>query len=316
MRESATYTVDNNVRAPEVPDDEGQAMNRTQLVFLSVALACFFAVGLSAAALSSSVSSDPTEAVNPDYDVVPVAGEDLEEFESDIDENENEESGGSDTASSGGGADSSDDQASGGQEDDQSESAAEQGQEGDPIEVPDSDSSDGESQSQQANAEQEAQDQQSAQDQSTFGGLAIFDETQLSILDLLTLLVILAVLAFVAVQIYRHRERLRELGGSDEPDGEDLPPEWTGGPPPDENVVFETWDMLVRELDVENRHALTTRECANVASEEGLDREAVETLRLAFEDVRYGGRPVTDERRTRVRELRRRLHLSRNGDSL
>lgn len=57
---------------------------------------------------------------------------------------------------------------------------------------------------------------------------------------------------------------------------------------------------MVRELDVERPWSLTPGECRRAAVEAGMDPEAVGTLTRAFREVRYGERPVTDERRERA----------------
>jgi len=85
------------------------------------------------------------------------------------------------------------------------------------------------------------------------------------------------------------------------------------GPPADDNLVFEAWDDLLSDLDVDRPETLTTRECADAAAAAGFDREEIDRLRLDFEAVRYGGRPVTDDRRNRARTARKRLGL--NGES-
>jgi len=66
---------------------------------------------------------------------------------------------------------------------------------------------------------------------------------------------------------------------------------------------------MMRSLDVDDRRARTTEECASAAANAGMDPDAVETLTRTFEEVRYGQRPVTDDRRQRVSQVCQRLQL-------
>ena len=62
------------------------------------------------------------------------------------------------------------------------------------------------------------------------------------------------------------------------------------------NAVYSAWhEMATRALDASERTA-TPSEVAGAAVRSGLDRDAVRTLTSLFEEVRYGDRPVTDER--------------------
>jgi hypothetical protein len=54
---------------------------------------------------------------------------------------------------------------------------------------------------------------------------------------------------------------------------------------------------------------MTTAECASAAVAAGLDRDAVDSLRSLFENVRYGSQPITDEDARRARESLRRMNL-------
>ncbi|MFB6164436.1 MAG: DUF4129 domain-containing protein [Haloarculaceae archaeon] len=59
-------------------------MNRQQLTSVAVALACFLAVGVSATTLADTVSSSPSEAVDPNYDVLPIDGGDVADLQAQI----------------------------------------------------------------------------------------------------------------------------------------------------------------------------------------------------------------------------------------
>jgi hypothetical protein len=54
------------------------------------------------------------------------------------------------------------------------------------------------------------------------------------------------------------------------------------------NEVYQAWCEMVRRLEVTRPHVMTPRELARAAVEQGFDREPVESLTGAFEQVRYG----------------------------
>ncbi|WP_335998595.1 DUF4129 domain-containing protein [Halorientalis halophila] len=287
-------------------------MNRTQFTSLLIALVCFGAVGVSASTLSSSVAADPSEALDPDYELIPVAGDGLERLDSAVAQNGDQRAAGGGDGDDGSGGDDS------GDDDERADPGAEGEQEADESDP------DGSEESEQSNdgagsdgggggGEQEAEAQSGGPSMS--GGLGLFDQ-RFTIADLLTLLGLALLLLATAWVVYRYRDRIRALlAQPDEEAVEDGPTVLTDGPPPDDNEVFESWEALVSSLDVAEPHTLTTRECADAASDEGFDREEIERLRLVFEDVRYGGRPVTDGRRRRARTARERLDIGRNGES-
>ncbi|WP_159076998.1 DUF4129 domain-containing protein [Halococcoides cellulosivorans] len=69
-----------------------------------------------------------------------------------------------------------------------------------------------------------------------------------------------------------------------------------------DNAVYRAWAEMVDALDVGDPETTTPQEFATHAIEAGMDRSAVEDLTLLFDEVRYGDRPVTDERERRARE--------------
>lgn len=69
---------------------------------------------------------------------------------------------------------------------------------------------------------------------------------------------------------------------------------------PTTNAVYRSWrEMATAAVDASDR-TVTASEVARAAVTSGFDREAVRTLTDLFEEVRYGGRPVTDERERRA----------------
>ncbi|WP_276271122.1 DUF4129 domain-containing protein [Haloarcula litorea] len=67
-----------------------------------------------------------------------------------------------------------------------------------------------------------------------------------------------------------------------------------------ENAVYRAWHEMTDALDVADPDSATPREFADAAVEAGIDDRHVETLTTLFEAVRYGDRPVTEERAARA----------------
>ncbi|MEZ3115925.1 DUF4129 domain-containing protein [Halobaculum sp. MBLA0147] len=73
-----------------------------------------------------------------------------------------------------------------------------------------------------------------------------------------------------------------------------------------DNTVYRAWHEMTAHLDVDDPHTTTPAEFATAATEAGVPREDVTALTELFEEVRYGDRDVTPERRRRaVAALRR-----------
>lgn len=81
--------------------------------------------------------------------------------------------------------------------------------------------------------------------------------------------------------------------------GSTNPPAVEGRPrrPSPSNDVERAWVDVAGRLGLVDRPDGTPRECVHRATERGVDRPAIETLTRVFEEVRYGGAPVTDHRR-------------------
>lgn len=80
-------------------------------------------------------------------------------------------------------------------------------------------------------------------------------------------------------------------------------------------TVEEAWRRLVASLAVRRPSVRTPRECAAIALDAGLPRDAVERLTATFEAVRYGGAARTPTRLERAREAYARIREARGGDS-
>nr|WP_303648673.1 DUF4129 domain-containing protein [Haloarchaeobius litoreus] len=67
-----------------------------------------------------------------------------------------------------------------------------------------------------------------------------------------------------------------------------------------ENEVFRAWVEMTRHLPVDHPRSSTPSEFADAAVDAGVAREDVAELTALFEEVRYGGEPVTADRATRA----------------
>lgn len=142
-----------------------------------------------------------------------------------------------------------------------------------------------------------------------------------SLLSQLAKLVALLLALVVASLAYRYRHHLlaflravrRSAAGSDEHVGTSAPVPWPRGEPADE--VRQAWLAMVQRADLDRPWLRTPRECARAASRAGLDAEVVDEITRLFEEVRYGGAPLTEERRHRALEWLRRLGSGTDGRS-
>jgi hypothetical protein len=76
-----------------------------------------------------------------------------------------------------------------------------------------------------------------------------------------------------------------------------------------ENEVFRAWVEMTRHLPVEHPRSSTPSEFADAAVEAGVSREDVTELTELFEEVRYGGEPVTEDRERRAVEALRHIEI-------
>lgn len=67
-----------------------------------------------------------------------------------------------------------------------------------------------------------------------------------------------------------------------------------------DNEVYRAWREMTTHLDVDRPRSSTPAEFAAAAVEAGIDREDVRELTALFEEVRYGGEAVTDDRERRA----------------
>lgn len=279
-------------------------MNREHLTLAVVALACFSAVGTSATTLSSSVGTDPDEAVDPDYDALPVEREDAVEAQRLIAEDRGDGDAAVPTGTPAGRAGS----------------APEEGADGSTQGTVDADSGDPNVGAADRDATPTAAGADSGD--STASGSSFTDGLQgtLGLLGeaveslLATLLWVLFAAAVAALAAH-----YRDVLGPDDRPATDGGPRHgrrvtVTEPASDENAVYAAWDALVRDLDLPDAESATAAECADRATEQGYDPAAVRDLRRAFEAVRYGDRPVTEARREAVQAACERLDIGGGGD--
>ncbi|WP_226479234.1 DUF4129 domain-containing protein [Natrinema amylolyticum] len=81
-----------------------------------------------------------------------------------------------------------------------------------------------------------------------------------------------------------------------------------------ENDIYRAWREMTEPLAVDRPDSSTPGEFAAAARDAGLDPSHVDELRTMFEDVRYGDRPVTDDRERRAVELLRRIEAAYGDD--
>lgn len=133
-------------------------------------------------------------------------------------------------------------------------------------------------------------------------------------------LVVLGGVVVASVAVSRHRDRLDEwlalvlarlgLATVEETDV-DVTPETPPPECPDE--VSRAWYEMVCCLGLEADCSKTPGECAQAAIDAGHDPEVVRLLTDAYQCVRYGGQPVTDELVAQTRAAVERVHERENA---
>lgn len=130
-------------------------------------------------------------------------------------------------------------------------------------------------------------------------------ETDQSLLDrllallgrLLPFLLLLGALAL----LYASRDRLRGLFGRRNGERAAQPQSVTYVADPADDVSA-AWYEMVRTLGLDQDISKTPRECEQAARAAGADPSLARTLTELYEQVRYAGEPVTEERSRRARE--------------
>ena len=257
-------------------------MNSENYVSVAIAVLCVVALGVSATTLESSLSTDPDDVIDLDWEKLPISQEDAADVQSDM----QSESDGSDGGSS------------------DSESA----------ETTETEETQVQEQQQQEQQDQQSDPQEEDPDADRFmpGQTTIWDV----LLDLLPWLIALAWLAAVGGVLYRYRDQVLALAFAALPreseDGDaDATEDWAVEPA---NEVDRLWLTMVRRLDVDDPETTTPTEFAREAVRAGMDPDGVRTLTGVFEEVRYGDTGVTEDRERRARDAFRKLGLD-DGDA-
>ena len=249
-------------------------MNTERLLSAGMAVVVIAAVGFSASTLAASMSTNPSDAVDVQWDTLPLGEDsqgDIEAAAENLDERYRQSGGGA-TGSQG---DSGDSQ--------QRDSRFGDG--------PSRDQQAGDGESREGAAGEGNENQRGGQSDS-LGGTGLVPEEQPLLLYLwLALLLALLLLA------YRYRDRLRQaIGrGANNPAAESLAPD-------PQNEVERAWVELVSRAGIDRPRTRTPRDCARRAVETGFDPGHVDRLRRTFEDVRYGTTTPTGEQAHLARE--------------
>lgn len=260
-------------------------MNRASVLTGAVALFCIFALGTSASTLDTTLSTEPDDVIDVDWDQLPLSDDEAEDVKNEIEKNK--ESGQGST-----------------------KPAPDPEQRGDPG---------------PSSKPGEEDTGASPDSQAGLGGSGEQDfiDWLLGLLRML-LPVLLAALAVLVVAglAYRYRARLRALvagllamviGGVPSAAGTDSSRSGDSIEFEPQHEVDRAWLRLVKELNLEAMQNRTPKEVAALAKAAGLTPGAVDTLTRAFEEVRYGGRPVTEDRRQEVRNGLHDLGLQRRS---
>jgi len=254
-------------------------MQTERILSAGMAVVVIAAVGLSASTLAASMSTDPADAVDVEWETLPLGEEGQGELEAaarDVDETYRKSTDGT-------GDGQRSEAGDGQQRESRGDDGAASGQQG------------GE------NAGDRESRGEAADDGDRQAGGADRDEqvgqsgaTALGPVDWALWLALLLAVVTIA---YRYRDRLRRaLGrGADGQAAERLAPA-------PQNDVERAWVELVERAGVDRPRTRTPRDCARRAVERGFDPGHVEALRRTFEDVRYGTTQPTDEQARRARE--------------
>lgn len=252
-----------------------------RLLAVAVAVALVVGTGMAATTLESSVESTPDDVVDLDASALPLGSGELAEYERQF------RSGGTKSAETG---------------EDRSEQAGDSG-EGPPQSQPASGDAGaqkpGDGDGTAPDLRQGPGNEQLPGDEAQSLLERLLELLRALLAALVALLPALAALA-VLVLLVAHRDRLADLVG-----GRGTAQDGEGGPvthPAPGNDVARAWHELATLAGVEEVRTTTPRQCAAAAVEAGADPTAVERLTKTFEEVQYGDRAVTDERRERARE--------------
>jgi hypothetical protein len=254
-------------------------MKLQSVLTVLVALSCVASVGVASTTLETSLSSSPDDAVDLDYDVVPISPDDASKLKRAM------------TGQADGDSGSADAERDGATDRQRSADAAESSRQR-------SESTGGGAS--ERNRQSQRDSQTSRDDRSgTSADRSLFERLLSLLRAWLPVFLGLAAAVALAVAVARYGdrilERVRQFGTESDP------PERPLEPAP-RNEVERAWVTVLSKAGVEDPWRRTPAECAAAAVDNGLDPEGVACLRSVFEEVRYGGCEVTDDRRRRLRQ--------------
>lgn len=250
-------------------------MNTERILSAGIAVVVVVAVGLSASTLASSMSTDPADAVDVDRDALPL-GDDAEGAVMAAAQGIHDQYSADGDGQADGSANDGDSEGESAADADEREQSADQSDGGETSE---------------RSAQQSGGASESSASDSGIGLAPVGWPLWLA-----------ALLVGVVALAYRYRDRLRRHF---ERDGDRASAEPLVPAP--ENEVERAWAELLQRAGVPQSRTRTPRDCARLAVETGYDRAVVDRLRRAFEDVRYGSRPPTDEQARVARDALARL---------
>lgn len=270
-----------------------------------VALCCVLAIGATSTTLDSTVSTDPEEVTEVDYDKIPLGTGQAKNLDRAIDGGE---SGSGESGSSSGDSDSgSGSQSVGSKADESGDRTGAASNPGDGEQSKQSGSGENQQQQSGGSGDENNQGGGGSNPQSGVGQTIVEPsllERLLSLLQdlfnlLLRVLPLVVLIGVVAAMVW-YRDRLLSRVAPTPRDEETT--DETNLEPDPQNEVASAWFEMVERLELGDRRNLTPRECAAAARRHGVDPDAAQTLTSLFEEVRYGGARVTEERRRRAEQ--------------
>ncbi len=240
-------------------------MNRQSVPPLLIALLSISALGIASTTLDTTLTTEPDDEINPNWDRLPIGQGDAAIIQEEIRGDEREET-----------------------EQEQTEQEQETADEASEFNL------DRVGQS----GEHDERDEGFGAGTGAAGGSeqTLYDRL-LALLAMLlrTLIPLLGMLA-VGALLYRYREMLLSLLSTDtaeEPETDAETGRWPTVEP--SHIVDQAWVTLVQRVSPEHPETMTTAECRALARERGFDATAVDAITTAFERVHYGGGSVSEE---------------------
>lgn len=285
-------------------------MNRSQLLPALIALLAITSLSVASTTLETSLTTDPDDEINPDWDSLPIGQGDAAAIQESI-EGGGEESddpgdptdADPDDGDTGGGADGDPDgEADGGDDGDGDELGGSDGDEGEGTGGDDRDAIGGGGEDGDAAGGSGGGDGAGSGSADGMGPAgdepSLFDRLVALLSLLLRLLLPIVAILAVAALAYRYRDVLADFfgrGSRTTPANEPQPAagRWPGRPP--EHDVDRAWVEMIRRLDPDRPETTTPDECRALARARGVDHDAVESIVSAFERVHYGGCSVDTE---------------------